>query len=390
LNLIRDDPSDLSVALERDHAIGRAQMFSNGAAARPKLHDVARRWREAGNQSKEAWALANAGVAAFNVSRMEEASGDLERALVLFEQLGDQAGEVSTASFLSLVRPADPRVGSWLAKALSFAEATGDRMREMTALIPLAWHHGLRTMWGPLGEVADAEKFASRLAKVADDLGQAESAIHGHALLSILARASGRLGEASKHAEAASRHYDSHQGRDPWLPWAVAFSVMVAGGTPAAAAPFPPADYTNPVGAVAVEVIEAELIFAGRTDEALGHCNTGLLERGPVADTSRVLRALMLVLTGRPSEALEPAERAEAVATQMGANPVALMARAIQAEVKGDPSLLPRIPEDPMSASAAVVLRAHAVLGDADAAAELRRVAGLMVMPGLLAGCPAD
>jgi hypothetical protein len=66
------------------------------------------------------------------------------------------------------------------------------------------------------------------------------------------------------------------------------------------------------------------------------------------------------------------------------------MARAIQAEVKGDPSLLPPLPDDPISASGAVVLRAHAVLGDAEAASELHRVADLMSMRGLLAGCPGD
>jgi class 3 adenylate cyclase/tetratricopeptide (TPR) repeat protein len=390
LTLIREEASDPSVGLERDHAMGRVEMFSNATAARPKLHEVARRWREAGNRTKEAWALANAGVAAFNLSHMEEASADLERAVAIFEELGDQAGEVASASFLSLVRPSDPRVGTWLAKGLSFAEATGDRMREMSALVPLAWHHGLRTMWGPAAETADAEKFASRLAAVAEDLGQTDSAIHGESLLSILARSSGRLPEAVKHADAVSKLSDRLAGRDPWLPWAVGFSVMVAGGTTAAAAPFPPSDYTNPVGAVAVEVIQAELIFAGRIEEALRHGATGLLERGPVADTSRVLRALMLVLAGRPSEALQPAERAEAVAIQMEAKPVVVMAKAIQAEAKGDPSLLPPIPDDPMSASGAVVLRAHAVLGDSDAASELRRVAALMVMPGLLAGCPGD
>jgi tetratricopeptide (TPR) repeat protein len=390
LQLMPDDPSDPSVALERDHAMGRAQMFSNAAAAIPRLHDVARRWGETGNKGKEAWALANSGAASFNLSQMEEASVDLERAVALFKETGDRAGEVAAASFLSLVRPTDPRVATWLASALTFAEASGDRMRQMSALTPLAWHHGLRTMWGPAGESAEAEKFAARLAAVAEDLGQKESAIHGHSLLSILARSSGRIDEAARHAEAVSRLSDGQDSRDPWLPWAVGFSVMVARGTSTAAAPFPPADYTNPVGAVAVEVIQAELVFAGRIEEALGHGATGLLERGPVADTSRVLRALMLVLAGRPSEALQPAERAETVATQMGARPVALMARAIQAEVKGDPSLLPPLPDDPISASGAVVLRAHAVLGDAEAASELHRVADLMSMRGLLAGCPGD
>ena len=389
LALIGDDPTDLLVGIERDHAMGRVEMFTNSAEARPRLHDVADRWRQAGDPLKQAWALANAGVAAFNLSQMEEAASDLERALQIFEGLGDQGGESATTSFLSLVRPTDPRVGTWLANALSFAEATGDRMRQMSALIPLAWHHGLRAIWGPAAETADAENFAARLAAVAEELGQNESAIHGHSLLSILARSSGRLEEAVRRAESVNKLVDRLGGRDPWLPWAVGFSVTVARGAASAAAPFPPADYTNPVGAVAAEVIQAELAFCGRVEEALGHCATGLLERGPVADTSGVLRALMLLLAGRHSEALQPAERAEAVAAQMGAKPVLVMAKAIQAEVKADPSLLPPIPEDPVSASGAVVLRAHAVLGDMDAASELRRVVALLVAPGLLAGVPS-
>ena len=45
----------------------------------------------------------------------------------------------------------------------------------------------------------------------------------------------GRLPEAVKHADAVSKLSDRQAGRDPWLPWAVGFSVMVAGGTTAAA-----------------------------------------------------------------------------------------------------------------------------------------------------------
>ena len=388
LRLINDDPADAAIAIEREHAVGRVQMFADSAAARPQLHEVARRWSETGDHLKEAWALANAGVAAFNMSRMEEAADDLERAVQLFGELGDPAGEVAASSFLCLVRPTDPRVPAWLGRALSFAEASGDRMRQMGALTPLAWHHGLRVLWGSASETAEAEQFAERLAAVGEELGQLDSAIHGHSLISILARSNGRLELAARHADEAARLTTALGGRDTWLPWAVGFSVAVATGTSGAAAPFPPADYTNPVGAVAVEVIEAELTFAGRIDEALGHSTSGLIESGPLADTSGTLRAMMLCIAGRPAEGLVFAERAAAVARQMGSRPVAAMAAALIAEARNDRSLLPPIPEDPVSASGAVVLRAHAVLGDDGAARELRRVADLVSVPGLLIGCP--
>ncbi|HEX4863132.1 MAG TPA: AAA family ATPase [Acidimicrobiales bacterium] len=388
LALIKDDPGDPAIEIERQHAVGRVKMFSDPAAARPHLHEVARRWGEAGNQQKQAWAVANAGVAAFNLSRMEEAAADLERAVHLFEGIGDQAGEAASSSFLCLARPADRRVPTWLARALTFAEASGDRMRQMGALIPLAWHHALRALWGPTAETAEAERFATRLASLAEELGQLDSAVHGHSLISILARSGGRLELAARHAEEVTRLSAALDGRDPWLPWAVGFSVAVARGTSSAAAPFPPADYTNPVGAVAVEVIQAELTFAGRIEEALGHSTSGLIERGPLADASGALRALMLAIAGRSAEGLSFAERAAVAADQMGSRPVAAMAAAITAEAKRDRSLLPPIPGDPMSASGAVVLRAHAILGDDDAARELRRVAGLLAMPGLLIGCP--
>lgn len=388
LALISDDQSDPTVAIEREHAVGRVKMFSEPASAIPQLHGVARRWGEAGNPQKQAWALANAGVAAFNLSRMEEAAADLERAMNLFGGIGDQAGEVAASSFLCLARPGDRRVPTWLARALSFAEASGDRMRQIGALIPLAWHHCLRVLWGPVAETAEAERFAARLTAVAEELGQIDSAIHGHALISILARSSGRLEVAAQHAEQVTRMSATLDGRDPWLAWAVGFSVAVAGGASSAAAPFPPADYTNPVGAVAVEVIQAELTFAGRIDEALRHPTSGRIDSGPLADASGALRAMMLAIAGRAAEGLVFAERAAAAAGQMGSRPVAAMAAALIAEAKGDRSLLPTIPDDPMSASGAVVLRAHAVLGDEDAARELRRIVGPLAMPGLLIGCP--
>src|SRR5262249_22153180 len=77
LALIADDPHDPSQAIERDHAMARAKMFSDPAWAEPRLRQVSLRWREGGDESRAAWAIANAGVANFNLSRMEDAAADL-------------------------------------------------------------------------------------------------------------------------------------------------------------------------------------------------------------------------------------------------------------------------------------------------------------------------
>ena len=387
LSMIEDDPDDPSVAIERDHAAARVHIFSAPATALELLPPIAERWRAAGAPLKQAWALANAGVSAFNISRMEVASANLEAALDLFTEVGgDKAGEIAASSFLCLVRPADSRVPGWLANALEFAETSGDRLRQMTALSPLAWLHSLRSMWGCASEIAEAEGFARRLASVAEEIGAFDVATHGRSLLAILARWSGSLDVASEHVGVLEELLERPDRRDPWLAWAVSFSVAVASGNSSAAPPFPPADYVDPVGSIAAEVIEAELAFSGRVEEAVIHIENGALEHGPVADAAAVLKALTFVLAGRRDEARVFAERSAAAAAQLGAAPAKLMADSLLAEVSGDPSRLPTVPADTLSAAGAVALRAHAALGDATALDELNRVAKVLAMPGLLIG----
>lgn len=388
LSLVGDDPDNPSVAIERDHAAARVHMFSQPALALEILPSIAERWRDSGNASKQAWALANAGVSAFNLSRMELASANLEAALALFSETGEKGGEVAASSFLCLVRPADSRVPGWLASSLEFAETSGDRIRQMSALSPLAWLHSLRSMWGCAAEIAEAEGFARRLASVAEEIGAFDIATHGRSLLAILARWSGRLDVAAEHVAVLESFLERPDKRDPWLAWSVAFSVAVASGTSSAAAPFPPEDYVDPVGSIAAEVIEAELAFSGRVDEAVEHIENGALEHGPVADAAAVLKALTFILAGRREDARACAERSAEAAGQMGAIPAKLMADALLAELSGDPASLPTLPEDCLSAAGAVVLRAHAALGDDSARQELNRVVKVLAMPGLLIGLP--
>ena len=205
LALVLDDPDDLAVAVRRDHALARTRSFSDPEWARPRLLAVAARWHALARPVDEAWAVANAGVAGFNLSRMEEASDDLSRALAIFEACRDRAGVVGASSFLCLVRPTDSRVPKWLADALEFADEVGDRTKQMTALTPLAWHHFIRTMWGGPDDTADAERFALRLAEMAEDLGSIEMAVHGRSLLAVTARYSGRIHLAATHTASLTR-----------------------------------------------------------------------------------------------------------------------------------------------------------------------------------------
>jgi hypothetical protein len=385
LALVGDD-ADPAQLVRRDHTAARVKMFTNPAWALPRLRTVSERWLALGEESEAAWAIANAGVATFNLSRMDEAAVELERALAIFERMGDRAGSVAASSFLCLARPTDPRVSGWLAAALTFADETGERAKQVTALSPLAWHHFLRSMWGGPADTADAERFSLRLAELADELGAHDMAVHARSLLAFAARYSGRIQLAATHVAAMGRLL-SDEHHEPWIGWAAGFSVTVAEGASRAAPPFPPATSPDPVAGLSAALIEAELLFAGRVDEVLPHVPAdGLKESHVVAHTTGVLCALGLVLAGRTEEARPWAERALAAATRLEARPTCLAAAALLAEIDRDASGLPEPPVVAGSISEALVLRAHASLGDLAARESLRRAAATLAAPGILAG----
>jgi len=386
LALVEDDPDNPAGAVERDHAVARAKMFSDPVSARARLVEVGAKWHEIGDDAREAWAIANAGVASFNLSRMEEAAADLDRAREIFERIGDRAGAVSASSFLCLAKPTDKRVPEWLAGALEFADEAGDRMKQVTALSPLAWNHFLRSMWGGPGDTADAERFALRLAEVAEDIGAFDSAMHGRSLLAITARFSGRLRLAATHAGVLARLLRPEH-HEPWLGWAASFSVAVAEGASSAAPPFPPVTSPDPVAGLAGQVIQAELLFAGRIDEAMTHlAAVQPQDSNVVTDSVGVLSALALVLSGRPEEAGARAERAVRASRVLEARPTEVAAMALLAEINHDPGDLPEPPVVASSVAETLVLRAHAALGDEAALDTLRRTTSSLVMPGLLIG----
>ncbi len=386
LRLLEDDPADPSVAVERDHATARVKMWTDPEAAWPDLMAVAERWRALGRRDRESWAIANAGVTSFNLSRMEQAAEELQRALRVFEELEDRAGAVSCSSFLCLVRPADRRVPGWLADALAFADETGERAKQISALTPLAWNYYLRSMWGGPVDTAGAEGFSRRLVDVAEDMGDDEMAVQAHSLLAVMYRWSGRIEESGReHARLAPLLDPEH--RDAWLGWAAGFCAAVAGGSGQAAPPFPPSGLADPVAGIARTVIRAELAFAGRIEEAAARLDGTARVPGAVGDiASGLVDALTLVLDGRPDEARPYAERAVSAARVLEAGPAGVLASALLAEIDRDASMIPAAPDGGLSVAAAVVLRARATTGEAGALSELRQTADRLAMPGLMSG----
>ncbi len=385
LAMIQDDPADPTVAVERDHTAASSTMFSDPLSAVSGLQEAARQWRRLGNATKEAWARANTGVALFNLSRMEEASVELEEALALFEQNEDRAGTIAVSSFLCLVKPTDRRVEGWLAEALEFADAAGDRSRQLNTLTTLTWNHFLRSFCGRGQDMAEAETFGLRLAELAEELGSRDLAVQGWSLLVIMARLSGRFEAAAEYATSLQRATANSLRREPWLGWAASFAITVAGGITGAVPPFPPESSPDPVVGMAELVIEAELTMAGRVDEALARIGTDQRpDLGPIADLARVFHALVFVLSGRVSEARPWVERAAAAARLLNAPTAAAAAAALRAEIVGDTGGLPPPPESAQGVTDVLVLRAYASLGDATAMEALRRATESLAMPGLM------
>jgi class 3 adenylate cyclase/tetratricopeptide (TPR) repeat protein len=385
LTLVEDDSGDETVAIERDHTAANAKVFRDAAGALPQLQAVTARWRALKMTDKEAWGHANMGVSYFNLSRMEESARELEQALELFDLIGDPVGRVAASSFLCLARPTDRRVPEWLAEALEFADAAGDRSRQLGTLTTLAWHHFIRSLWGTSTETAEAEGFARRLAELAEDLGAYDMAVHGRSLLAIMARFTGKLDEAAHHAEVLQRLSgivdDDHF---PWLGWAATFAVTVARGAAGVTPPVPPAS-PDPVVGMALLVIEAQLTVGGRVEEALARLD--LADRpslGPFGDLAGLLNGLALVLVGRGSDALPWIDRAAQAARVLDASPTAVAATALRAEITGETAGLAPAPKSATSVSEALVLRAHAAAGDTVATDALRQCAQRLAMPGLL------
>lgn len=389
LALIEDDPDDATLALERDHARANTVVFTEPGSAAAELGSIAERWHELGNPVKEAWAYSNLGVSLFNLSRLRESGEQLERGLQLFVQLGDEGGIIATSSFLCLVKPADARVASWLENALSFADAIGDRSKQVGTLTTLSWHHFFKAFAGSEAEAAEVESATRRLYELTEDLGAGEIAIHGRGLLAMTKRLGGNFDEVAEHL-AVLRRLVATLGHDAWFGWAVSFALTVALGAPGSAPPYPPDSSLDPVDAMARIVIDQELIFAGRHEEVIerydaSHRGVHPSETGPLVDMSSFVYALAYALDGRTEEALAMAERARIAAVALDARSAVLAASALIAGLSGDTTGLPPCPESAASLADLLVMRAYASAPDGDPAAaeNLSRSASRLRMPGL-------
>jgi tetratricopeptide (TPR) repeat protein len=386
LALIPDDPDDPTQAIERDHTAAAGKVFTDPAWALPRLQEAAERWHAVGNTAKEAWAVANAGVAYFYMSRMHEAAQYLDRALAMFEALDDPVGAQACTPLLSLSRPGDPRIDTWLATALAVADESGDRGRQITSLTSLAWNNFFKSMFGSAADTARAEAFAARLSVVSEELGAFDIAVHGRSLKALMARFTGRFDEARAEIEALARSGTlDRRHNESWLGWAANFAVTLATGSPDAAAPFPPERSVDPVVAMAAIMVETALVLAGRGDEAAERVvrDPPALE-GPMADATGMLAALALLLDGKTELAVPVLERAVAGAEVLGAEHLRRAAKSLLAGAQG------RLPDvevsgDGPSLADALVLRARVLGGDGDAMASLREITEALAAPGLLA-----
>jgi class 3 adenylate cyclase/tetratricopeptide (TPR) repeat protein len=378
-----DDAADPYTVAERDHAAARIRMFSDPVSALAQLEEVAARWNSMGNRSGEAWGLANAGVASFNLNQMEHAAELLERALAIFEATGDRAGAVSTSSFLCLVKPADKRASTWLADALAFADETGDRSKQLGALSLLAWNHFLRSIWGNPTDTAEAERFAARLGEVATELLADEMTVEAHSLMLLIARWSGRIDLAASHHEGLRGALAWGGAREYWIGLAAGFAMTTSRGE-SAAPPWPPVGTPDPVAGVASTAIRAELAFAGRVDEAAARYDAVAHPHGAMADAAHIIDAVILTLAGREPEARPLAERALTAARVLDARPTETIARTLLAQIDCDPAALDPIPVTATSVADLVLLRAHALAGSEVARARLDEGTCVLRMPGLL------
>jgi tetratricopeptide (TPR) repeat protein len=390
LELIEDDPSDPAVAVERDHSMGNAKLFADSEWALPRLQDAGERWLELGNLAKHAWAKANAGVAFFYLSRVDESARELERALELFEGLGDRSGIIATTSFLCLAKPTDKRVPGWLADTLEFAEQAGDRTREIGALTTLVWHLFFVSFCGAPEQFVEAEASAARMTVLAEDLGAYDLAVHGWSLIAIMKRLGGELDGAQSAVENLDRINKSIKQSERWLGWAATFAVTVARGTWGVAPPFPPDWTSDPVSAMAGIIVESELALSGRSPEAVDRFQRAARPNlGPIGDLGGMMHSMALVLDGRGEEALEWVDRAARAASALEARPVVVATSALRAEITRQFDDLPDFPTNVKSLSDLLLLRAHAASGDARARRALPVACRKLAMPGVGLGLEA-
>ncbi|MDQ3147648.1 MAG: AAA family ATPase, partial [Actinomycetota bacterium] len=339
-------PAGLDARLEARwvHLRAVATMFHQPAVAIEGFDDALRRWTELGDLSKQGWALANRGVAQFNLSRMDDASASLRASVVHFAEAGDRGGQLASQGFLGLIHPTDPAVPGWLTEGVRYAEEIGDRGRALGALVPLAWHLFFRSRLGDGPTTAEAEHHARRLADLAEELGNPALGEHGISLGANLARLAGRHDDAEVMAERGRRILAEGRLRETGLIEAALFSVEITtGGDCARIDPPEPHPSVDPALGMARMIVAESLALAGRSAEAVAYLDfdgsrpvLGSLDALPTG----LGAGLALLLAGRPAEAQPWVETAVTAADALSATPSVAAARSILAEIRaqtGDP-----------------------------------------------------
>jgi len=375
------------------HARGN-ELGDDAERAIELLADAAELWAALGDDGKRAWALANRSVALFRMGRVDEAAASIDEALAIFQRLGDRTGIAASGQQLALVRPDDPRLPTWLADGVAFAEESGDLAQMRNALIPLAWVRFVRSQLGGPAFATDALADSERLARVAGEIGDAVFEVQGHCLAAVLQRLDGDLEAAEASLRQARRAVPGGDSLSQSFLAACSFMVSLARGADPGARPAP-ASIPGPIEVMADAIIVEGLLLAGHVDAAAAHLASSALDIGPASSPVLgrligITRGAVLVLAGRYDEAEESLEAAREAARAVGAVPTEAATAALLAEIRWCQgredearALLEEVSTNPGGIAELLCDRVRALLGDAAAERRLTEGSDRLVAPGL-------
>ena len=380
LTLFPDPSGDDRLDAERVLVRANALVDSDNEAALASFDEAALRWRAVGDRAKEGWSNSNRGVALFMAGRMNEADAALVRALQLFLESGDRDGELATVSFRALVRPDHPDVEHWLHDGLAYAIELGDRTRHLGALTSLQWHHYLTSRLGGPAETALAQNWIDEQLDLGRQLGWIDSTFQGLCLKANLARNQGDFIAARvavDEAREASQHETSGER--------ALLNAVEASIDPGR--PFRRFEEVDPFTSLAAVIQMETALFEGRFSELI---EAGFLPLrhglgGHQAIVGLVPAAAGLAIVGDldgaevlARDVIESANRSGRLLPRLGAE-------AVLAECqirRGHPDVV-IAPTAVGGLAGALVSRAQAWAGSAEARVDLAATAARMRAPGL-------
>jgi class 3 adenylate cyclase/tetratricopeptide (TPR) repeat protein len=395
-------PADAAAEIDAERVHIRATRIARTHTAESIVgYDKARHlWAALGRRDKEAWALSNSAVSLLLIGRTTEASARCEEAMAIFEAIGDRTGLLTVRQTLALIHPDQPRAEEWMNAGLAFALEIGDRGRERFALLQLAFYHFSRATLGGPADVATALERAASLVAVGSELDDLTVQVQGLALTVLLQRTAGDLDAAAAAAAALEAVGDADSIGSAGIATAAATVMALAedADTQVASPARPSGDVIAGIGLICHAT---GLLLAGRVIEAqdlLAHVGKESDLPASLLVGFGLAAALAHLLAGDAESAGGRLVATRCQAEAMNAGPSAAASQALVAEAAlrcGSPrdaveDLLESIPVPrPGGVAGALLLRPAALLGDADAAAELVAEATRLRAPGLLVGMPA-